>query len=89
MNVEARQDTDRLAYIYNTYIAPTLTPIGRLLDHCADRGRTRPISLRAFHFLLAHGGAAPSRSPRSPATSTTPTRSTPTPSPTTPSWSRT
>src|SRR5918999_5936808 len=59
MNIEARQDTERLAYIYNTYIAPTLAPIGRLLDHCANHGRTRPISLRAFHFLLAHGGAAP------------------------------
>jgi TetR/AcrR family transcriptional regulator len=59
MNIEARQDTDRLAYIYDTYIAPTLAPIGRLLDHCASHGRTRPISLRAFHFLLAHGGAAP------------------------------
>jgi AcrR family transcriptional regulator len=59
MNIEARQDTDRLAYIYDTYIAPTLAPIGRLLVHLADCGRTRPISLRAFHFLLAHGGAAP------------------------------
>lgn len=59
MNIEARQDTDRLAYIYTTYIEPTLAPIGRLLDHCANHGRTRPISLRAFHFLLAHGGAAP------------------------------
>ena len=38
-------------------IEPTLAPIGRLLDHCASHGRTRPISLRAFHF--AHGGAAP------------------------------
>jgi len=59
MNIEARQDNERLAYIYDTYIAPTLAPIGRLLDHCTEHGRTRPISLRAFHFLLAHGGAAP------------------------------
>ena len=59
MNIEARQDTGRLAYIYNTYIEPALAPIERLLDHLADCGRTRPISLRAFHFLLAHGGAAP------------------------------
>lgn len=59
MNIEARQDTDRLAYIYDTYIEPALAPIERLLDHLADCGRTRPISLRAFHFLLAHGGAAP------------------------------
>jgi TetR/AcrR family transcriptional regulator len=59
MNIEARQETDRLAYFYDTYIAPILAPIGRLLDHLADCGRTRRISLRAFHFLLAHGGAAP------------------------------
>ena len=59
MNIEARQDTERLAYIYDTYIQPALAPIERLLDHLADCGRTRPISLRAFHFLIAHGGAAP------------------------------
>jgi AcrR family transcriptional regulator len=59
MNIEARQDTERLAYVYETYIEPTLAPIGRLLDHLADCGRTRPVPLRAFHFLLAHGGAAP------------------------------
>jgi hypothetical protein len=44
---------------YDTYIQPALAPIERLLDHLADCGRTRPISLRAFHFLIAHGGAAP------------------------------
>jgi hypothetical protein len=30
-----------------------------LRDHLAECGRTRPISLHAFHFLSAHGGAAP------------------------------
>jgi TetR/AcrR family transcriptional regulator len=59
MNIEGRQDTERLAYIYNTYIEPTLAPVGRLLEHLAAQGRTRPISLRAFHFLLTHGGAGP------------------------------
>ncbi|MGH2938813.1 MAG: TetR/AcrR family transcriptional regulator [Solirubrobacterales bacterium] len=59
MNIEALQDTDRLAYIYETYIEPALAPIGRLLDYLVEQGRTRPISLRAFHFLMAHGGAAP------------------------------
>ena len=59
MNIEARQDTERLAYIYETYIEPALAPIGRLLHHLADEGRTRPISLRTVHFLIAHGGAAP------------------------------
>jgi AcrR family transcriptional regulator len=59
MNIEARQDTERLAYIYTTYIEPALTPIGRLLDHLAAEGQTRPISLRTFNFLVAHGAAAP------------------------------
>jgi AcrR family transcriptional regulator len=59
MNIEARQDTDRLTHIYNTYIQPALAPIERLLHHLADCGRTRPISLRTFHFLITHGGAAP------------------------------
>jgi hypothetical protein len=32
--------------------------VHRLLDHLAATGRTRPISLRTFHFVLAHGAAA-------------------------------
>jgi AcrR family transcriptional regulator len=59
MDIEARQDTDRLTYIHDTYIQPALAPIERLLHHLADQGRIRPISLSAFHFLIAHGGAAP------------------------------
>ena len=59
MNIEGRQDTERLAYLYNTYIGPALAPVHRLLDHLADSGRTRRVSLRTFHFLLAHGAAAP------------------------------
>ncbi|MDT5011974.1 MAG: TetR/AcrR family transcriptional regulator [Mycobacterium sp.] len=59
MNIEGRQDTERLAYLYNTYIGPALEPVHRLLEHLADCGRTRRVSLRTFHFLLAHGAAAP------------------------------
>src|SRR5258707_2566527 len=59
MNIEGRQDTERLAYLYNTYIGPALKPVHRLLDHLADCGRTRRVSLRTFTFLLAHGAAAP------------------------------
>jgi hypothetical protein len=58
MNIEGRQDTERLAYVYNTYIQPALAPVQRLLEHLAATGRTRPISLRTFNFLLAHGAAA-------------------------------
>jgi AcrR family transcriptional regulator len=59
MNVEGRQDTERLAYLYDTYIGPSLAPVDRLLKFLADSGRIRPISLRTLHFLLAHGAAAP------------------------------
>jgi len=59
MSIEARQDTERLAYIYNTYIAPGMAPIARLVGHLADQGRIRPVSLRALFFLIAHGAAAP------------------------------
>jgi AcrR family transcriptional regulator len=58
MNIEGRQSTERLEYIYATYIEPALAPIGRLLDHLAAEGRTRPISLRTFNFLVAHGAGA-------------------------------
>ena len=59
MNIEGRQNTERLAYIYGTYIEPALAPIGRLLDHLAAEGKTRPVSLRTFNFLVAHGAGAP------------------------------
>jgi TetR/AcrR family transcriptional regulator len=58
MNIEGRQDTGRLAYLYDSYIQPALAPVHRLLDHLAAIGRTRPISLRTFNFFLAHGAAA-------------------------------
>ena len=59
MNIEGRQDTDRLDYLYNNYIGPSLQPVHRLLDHLADSGRTRRVTLGTFHFLVAHGAAAP------------------------------
>jgi AcrR family transcriptional regulator len=59
MNIEGRQDTDRLTYVYDTYIEPLLKDVGRLLAHLADQGVIRPIPLRTLHFLLAHGATAP------------------------------
>lgn len=59
MNIEGRQSTERLTYIYKTYIEPAMAPIGRLLEHLAAEGRTHPVSLRTFNFLVAHGAAAP------------------------------
>jgi TetR/AcrR family transcriptional regulator len=59
MNIEGRQDTGRLDYIYDTYIEPILKDVARLLALLAEQGRIRPIPLRTFHFLLAHGATAP------------------------------
>ena len=38
---------------------PITAPVARVLEHLAAEGRIRPISGRAFHFLVAHGAAAP------------------------------
>ena len=59
MSIEGRQDTDRLSYVYDTYVQPALAPVERLLDHLADTGRIRRIPMRTFFFLLVHGAAAP------------------------------
>ncbi|MCW2557845.1 MAG: putative transcriptional regulator, TetR [Mycobacterium sp.] len=59
MNNEGRQDTERLRYVYETYVEPSQRPIVRLLHHLAEDGTIRPISHRAFFFLVTHGGAAP------------------------------
>jgi AcrR family transcriptional regulator len=59
MNIEGRRESERLDYIYDNYIAPSLEPLGRLLDFLTTQGRIRPISLQALFFLIAHGAAAP------------------------------
>jgi AcrR family transcriptional regulator len=59
MNIEGRIDSERLDYIYDSYVEPALAPLGRLLDYLVAAGRIRPISLRSLHFLVAHGATAP------------------------------
>jgi AcrR family transcriptional regulator len=59
MNIEGRQDTERLTYLYDAFIERILKDIGRLLAHLAEQGAIRQIPLRSFHFLLAHGATAP------------------------------
>jgi TetR/AcrR family transcriptional regulator len=59
MNVEAGLDTERLDYLYDTYVERALAPLKRLLEYLAAEGRIRPVSVRTLNFLVAHGGAAP------------------------------
>ena len=58
MSIEGRQSTERLRYIYDTYIEPAFRPLIRLLNHLADDGTIRAIPYRTFFFLFAHGGAS-------------------------------
>jgi AcrR family transcriptional regulator len=58
MNIEGRQDSPRLSYLYETYVEPSMAGVAALLEHLAETGRIRPIPLRTFHFLVVHGGAA-------------------------------
>jgi AcrR family transcriptional regulator len=59
MNNEGRQDTERLRYIYETYIEPSQAQVVRLLHHLTEEGVIRRITHRSFFFLATHGGAAP------------------------------
>jgi len=59
MNIEGRQDTSRLDYIFGTYIEGAMGRVAGLLTHLEGEGRIRPTPLRTFHFLVSHGGAAP------------------------------
>jgi AcrR family transcriptional regulator len=58
MNIEGRQDTAHLDYLYDTYVEPSMARVAPLLEHLAGAGRIRRVPLRTFHFLVVHGGAA-------------------------------
>ncbi|WP_313675913.1 TetR/AcrR family transcriptional regulator [Mycolicibacterium sp.] len=58
MSIEGRQSTERLRYIYDTYIEPSQRPLARLMTHLADEGKIRAIPYRTFFFLFVHGGAS-------------------------------
>src|ERR1700682_4004143 len=55
MNIEGRQNTERLSYIFDNYIQPALAGIGRLLRYLTEQETIRPISVREFHFLIRAG----------------------------------
>ncbi|MBO0882631.1 MAG: hypothetical protein J2P17_20320, partial [Mycobacterium sp.] len=58
MNIEGRQDTAHLDYLYDTYVQPSMARVAPLLEDLAAAARIRRVPLRTFHFLVVHGGAA-------------------------------
>lgn len=59
ITVESANNSERLDYIFDTYISPAVAPLARALDTLAAAGRIRPTPLRTFYFLIATGGAGP------------------------------
>ncbi|MBX7435128.1 TetR/AcrR family transcriptional regulator [Mycobacterium sp. Y57] len=59
VDIESRQDTDRLRYLYAEYIQPALQRVSSVLDRLVSAGRIRPVPLYLLHFLLTHGAVAP------------------------------
>ncbi|MFC4377750.1 TetR/AcrR family transcriptional regulator [Nocardia halotolerans] len=59
MNFEGRQDTARLAYIFENYVRPTEDRLWSLARHLMAENIIRPIPQRTLHFLITHGGTAP------------------------------
>ncbi|HEY4097592.1 MAG TPA: TetR/AcrR family transcriptional regulator [Baekduia sp.] len=59
VSFEARRETERLAYLYDGYLAPALGPVGTLLEALVAAGRIRPIALSTFHAIVVHGAAGP------------------------------
>jgi len=59
MNHEAIQPSQRLEYIFQTYMHPKLKPLEEHLSHLRADGRLRPVTLRTLFLMLAHGAGAP------------------------------
>lgn len=55
INQEASQPGPRLDYLFENYIKPVREFGEAWLDHLAEQGRTKPISVTLFYFLMTHG----------------------------------
>ncbi|MGV9310775.1 TetR/AcrR family transcriptional regulator [Streptomyces sp. NPDC003691] len=58
VTMEAGERTERLDYIYDTYIAPAWTHFGALHEELNRQGLIRQVSLRSVFFMITSGGAA-------------------------------
>jgi AcrR family transcriptional regulator len=58
MDIEGRQNTERLDYLYERYLKPSLAGIEALLEYLIAAGQVRKIEMRQLHFIVAHGAIA-------------------------------
>lgn len=59
MDIEARQESDRLDYVFERYIKPSVAGLTAAVEHLVAAGQIRPVDVRQLHFLVAHGAIAP------------------------------
>jgi hypothetical protein len=58
MNIEGAQPSDRLAYICDNFIAPTIAHYLPLRDVLVARGEIRPVPSEILYYVMTAGGAA-------------------------------
>lgn len=59
MSVEAAAESDRLDYVFETYIRPMTYAVGELYESLVDQGLLVRLPPATIFFLLAHGATAP------------------------------
>ncbi|MBI2704587.1 MAG: TetR/AcrR family transcriptional regulator [Actinobacteria bacterium] len=59
MNHEAGRATERLDYIFSTYVGPAMELVTEMWKRLEGEGRARPVPPAVFHFLVAYGAAGP------------------------------
>lgn len=58
MNIEGAQSGDRLAYICDTFVAPTIAHYLPLRDELVGRGEIRPVPSEILYYVITAGSAA-------------------------------
>jgi AcrR family transcriptional regulator len=58
MTMEGSAATDRLEYLYHTFIEPIRSRFGPVFRQLREQGRIKNISPDVFYFLLTSGGSA-------------------------------
>lgn len=59
MNHEAGRPSERLDYIFDTYVGPATDLVTEMWKQLEAAGRVRPVPPALFHFLVAYGAAGP------------------------------
>lgn len=58
VNIEGGLDTDRLDYLYDTYMTRLSARTQAIIDQLVAEGRIRPVPWRSLFFLITAGGSA-------------------------------